>query len=589
MDLLKTITPNPPADFSPIINTGRINSFRAWCQSVIPLVYDNSLSYYELLCKLIDYLNKVISNLNEVNQDIEKLHIAYNLLQDYVNNYFANLDVQEEINKKLDEMAASGELSQLLFKYYGVCVNTYGADPKGIEDSTEAFNTAFQKAKELNTFVFLKGNYLLSSVIDVSCSLQGFNSTLTIKSLNEERTVDDPRLYSIFYIQGNNIHFNDLIINDISTGEPDKKYNYFTCFMFNHCNNFTLSNVQFKTLTSLYKCPIDVYGDCNNGLITNCNFIMNGDQKSGGIWCRAVTGNTSNIVFDNVNVEKTGGDEFIAIWPEVNNISNCSIKNSVFTNHIGTYNLGNAILLGGGISTNPEQSSENLSIVNCKINMAYIPVSVINCYKNNVLYNKNPIIKDCTINLKSVAGTNVGFTPVAVIRGDATINQTLKVLNSTINISGVTDLVFISNALLISDCNFTSNTTNNTSRISSMNNSGTVVKNCVSYGVKLGYASLFENCYLKRTDNVSNGFSFDGNTKNCVFEKSEFVAGINDATENTRNYILDNNLFINIYLHTSENNTSTVLTHNTFINGYYSVNFKHDSATNGFNYVQRPS
>ena len=58
----------------------RLNRFRAWCQTVIPLVYDNSLSYYELLCKVIDYLNKVIDGQNDLidqvtinTADIEQL------------------------------------------------------------------------------------------------------------------------------------------------------------------------------------------------------------------------------------------------------------------------------------------------------------------------------------------------------------------------------------------------------------------------------------------------------------------------------------------------------------------------------------
>lgn len=39
---------------------------------------------------------------------------AWNALRDYVNNYFDNLDVQEEVNNKIDAMAASGELSAIL-------------------------------------------------------------------------------------------------------------------------------------------------------------------------------------------------------------------------------------------------------------------------------------------------------------------------------------------------------------------------------------------------------------------------------------------------------------------------------------------
>lgn len=39
-----------------------MDKFRFWCQKVLPLVYDDSLSYYEVLCKVVDYLNKLIAD-----------------------------------------------------------------------------------------------------------------------------------------------------------------------------------------------------------------------------------------------------------------------------------------------------------------------------------------------------------------------------------------------------------------------------------------------------------------------------------------------------------------------------------------------
>lgn len=39
---------------------GEIGAFRFWCQKVLPAVYDDSLSYYELLAKVIEKLNEVI-------------------------------------------------------------------------------------------------------------------------------------------------------------------------------------------------------------------------------------------------------------------------------------------------------------------------------------------------------------------------------------------------------------------------------------------------------------------------------------------------------------------------------------------------
>ena len=92
----------------------RVKPFRFWCQKVLPLVYDDSLSYYELLCKVVDYLNKVIEDVNTLADDVEEFEQLFIELKNYVDNYFENLDVQQEINHKLDEMAADGTLATVM-------------------------------------------------------------------------------------------------------------------------------------------------------------------------------------------------------------------------------------------------------------------------------------------------------------------------------------------------------------------------------------------------------------------------------------------------------------------------------------------
>ena len=77
-----------------------LEPFRLWCQKVLPLTYDDSLSYYELLCKVIDSLNKTGEDMT--------------VLYEYVNNYFTGLDTQAEINKALDKMASDGTLTGLI-------------------------------------------------------------------------------------------------------------------------------------------------------------------------------------------------------------------------------------------------------------------------------------------------------------------------------------------------------------------------------------------------------------------------------------------------------------------------------------------
>lgn len=103
------------ADYTPTLGEyTELKPFRFWCQKVLPLVYDDSLSYYELLCKVVDYLNKTMEDVDTLHDDVVNLHAAYVQLQTYVNTYFDNLDVQEEINNKLDDMVTSGELVQIL-------------------------------------------------------------------------------------------------------------------------------------------------------------------------------------------------------------------------------------------------------------------------------------------------------------------------------------------------------------------------------------------------------------------------------------------------------------------------------------------
>lgn len=103
------------ADYTPTLGEyTELKPFRFWCQKVLPLVYDDSLSYYELLCKVVDYLNKTMEDVDTMHDDVVNLHAAYVQLQTYVNTYFDNLDVQEEINNKLDEMATSGALVTIL-------------------------------------------------------------------------------------------------------------------------------------------------------------------------------------------------------------------------------------------------------------------------------------------------------------------------------------------------------------------------------------------------------------------------------------------------------------------------------------------
>ena len=75
--------------------TGLIEKFRFFCQKVLPLVYDDSISYYEVLCKMAEILNEVIDKTNEIDE-----------LTQYINNELKRVEAKiEELAKNDAEMA----------------------------------------------------------------------------------------------------------------------------------------------------------------------------------------------------------------------------------------------------------------------------------------------------------------------------------------------------------------------------------------------------------------------------------------------------------------------------------------------------
>ena len=84
----------------------------------LPSSYLVSMTYEEQLLWFCNYLqNVVIPTINNNGEAVEELQNKFIELKSYVDNYFENLDVQEEINNKLDEMAESGQLAELIAQF----------------------------------------------------------------------------------------------------------------------------------------------------------------------------------------------------------------------------------------------------------------------------------------------------------------------------------------------------------------------------------------------------------------------------------------------------------------------------------------
>ena len=94
-----------------------LRPFTKFCCTIgnLPASYLAGLTYEEQLLWFCDYLkNTVIPAINNNAEAVEELQNLYKELKSYVDNYFTNLDVQEEINNKLDTMASDGTLEKII-------------------------------------------------------------------------------------------------------------------------------------------------------------------------------------------------------------------------------------------------------------------------------------------------------------------------------------------------------------------------------------------------------------------------------------------------------------------------------------------
>lgn len=91
-----------------------INKF-CFTIGMIPSSYKLSLTYEEQILSIGKYLEEtVIPALNNNAEAVAELQALFVQLKDYVENYFDDLNIQNEINIKLDEMANSGKLAEII-------------------------------------------------------------------------------------------------------------------------------------------------------------------------------------------------------------------------------------------------------------------------------------------------------------------------------------------------------------------------------------------------------------------------------------------------------------------------------------------
>lgn len=227
----------------------------------------DSLTYYEFLCKIVEYLNNVIENEQAVTNNTTSLLNAYNQLQNYVNHYFDNLDIQEEINNKIDEMLEDGTFDNLI---------------------DDTINNKFQEIDNIyNNMYYLSNFYnkILSHKTPIIINCQGDSLTYGQDNVSSDKRSPDP---------GTTDSGASHIQNRASITYPEQLQNLFNQF-------FTLQNITINNLGFSGDTAITSYEKWFNNRNADLVLLMLGTNDSGeGAWVSSNYRNNVELYLKNM-------------------------------------------------------------------------------------------------------------------------------------------------------------------------------------------------------------------------------------------------------------------------------------------------
>lgn len=154
-----------------------------WAETGLqPAFYDlESGTALQQTARMYDKVNQLIRLFNELSEEtqttVEEYIAKFIELKDFVDDYFDNLDVQEEINNKLDAMVEDGTIRSMFEMYVPfITFEQYGATGDGTTDDTEALQSAIDEGKPIScpsgqTYLISDNITLKSNEIDLNGSV----------------------------------------------------------------------------------------------------------------------------------------------------------------------------------------------------------------------------------------------------------------------------------------------------------------------------------------------------------------------------------------------------------------------------------
>ena len=290
-------------------NLTKIPYFRRAVLQNFPFIEEDfdALTDYGLLCKVVKYLNKVIEQQNLVNDNTNALYQSYIQLKNFVDNYFDNLDVQEEINNKLDAMAQDGTLQEIISDYLNSKA-IFGFDNvNSMKNATNLINGSY--AETLGFYQKNDGGgslYKIRTITNDDVVDNIFIIELNDNTLIAELIINDINNIKTFGVYGDGVH-DDLVNIQYAINKLPLKTIYFPKGTYAISNKIVIKNANNKTVNLKFD---------NNAIIKNYNNIYidtlleigkdetDGQYQRYNIYSKYLIMNVEGGIFDCTNVRK---------------------------------------------------------------------------------------------------------------------------------------------------------------------------------------------------------------------------------------------------------------------------------------------
>lgn len=432
-----------------IRNYHTLRPFRFWCQKVLPLVYDDSLSYYELLCKVVAYLNNTREDLSYfiTNWSTPEVVTDYN---DFVNTNKIYLYMGDQAgynpkhwyyyNPTTNQWEDGGEygVADINDDMIYVTPQMFGGKGDGFTDDTEAIRSAIADGRPV---VFPQGTYVVNGQLTLRSNLDvlGIDATLRFTDMETTWLIGGSNLSKI-NIQGMKFNFDEqtnlkhglslLTCNDIDIVDCEFKNGFGYAVRINDNRNILFDGCYFHNITGASGNPGGgIFGqNVVNLEVRNCKAVHLGDHAVYIVGIDdAYNINVHDNVFDYCGENNLTAGASVVFYGNTfdssivgNKITNCltgiqisdysGVSNTPHDISIVANNMSDITQNGITIRGLSNESCENICVSDCTFR-------AIGQDGIRLLYTKNCKINNCGMKTVTRYGINADYSDGNIVNG----------------------------------------------------------------------------------------------------------------------------------------------------------------------------